>query len=188
AKTPWADPNQAYAAHAANWVIMRESGEGSAAAPIVTWRLPVLSVNVLSWCAAVNEQAIGVLDFQLSANDVFNIRLISTDEYGNFIRGAAGYPQLVVDLGADGQLGTADDVLVEGNPGAPISPAAVGAFRTGHAFIDDIAHNAVPGTTYLVNGVPTVVAADTDDAAGNAIGTDARGNKTAYDNEMLDAH
>ena len=44
--------------------------------------------------------------------------------------------------GADGISGTADDVLVEGNPAAPISLAK--RCRTGHAFLDDIAHNAVP--------------------------------------------
>ena len=39
---------------------------------------------------------------------------------------------------------TADDVLVEGNPAAPVSPAAVDALRTGHQFLIDIAHNASP--------------------------------------------
>ncbi len=44
--------------------------------------------------------------------------------------------------GPDGLPGTADDVLVEGNPAAPISLA--NAVRTGHPFLDDIAHFASP--------------------------------------------
>ena len=44
--------------------------------------------------------------------------------------------------GLDGIGGTADDVLVEGNPAAPISLA--NAVRTGRQFLIDIAHNAVP--------------------------------------------
>ena len=45
-------------------------------------------------------------------------------------------------MGPDGMLGTADDVLREGNPAAPVS--AQGVVLTGHAFLDDIAHAAVP--------------------------------------------
>ena len=41
-------------------------------------------------------------------------------------------------------LGTDDDVTVEGNPAAPVSPLAVGALRTGHMFLADIAHSANP--------------------------------------------
>ena len=49
----------------------------------------------------------------------------------------------MVGLGPDGKLGTADDVLREGNPACARS-APHGVVLTGHAFLDDIAHAAVP--------------------------------------------
>ena len=64
-----------------------------------------------------------MLGIDLTDADVGNIPLIAADQYGNFIPGANGYPQLVVGLGPDGQLGTADDVLLEGNPASPVSAA-----------------------------------------------------------------
>ncbi|UUZ74665.1 hypothetical protein LP414_20215 [Polaromonas sp. P1(28)-13] len=88
--------------------------------------------------------------------------LIAVDAYGNFIPGANGFAQLVVGLGADGLPGTADDVLLEGNPAAPISPAAVGAVRTGHMFLADIAHSANPFSPST--GLP--LTADADNVAG----------------------
>ena len=57
-----------------------------------------------------------MLGIELTDPDVGNIPLLAADPYGKFIRGANGLPQLVVGLGADGKLGTADDVCVEGNP------------------------------------------------------------------------
>ena len=92
----------------------------------------------------------------------------------------------MVSLGPDNKFGGGDDVFLEGNLANPISTA--GAVRTNHAFLDDIAHAAVP---VLVGGV---LQADTDNAVGykNADGTSgpvtSRGTQTAYDNEMLDAH
>ena len=66
--------------------------------------------------------------------------------YGEFVRGPNGFPQIVVGLGADGKFGGGDDVFVEGT--TPLHrvnpPARVGAFRTGHAFLGDIAHAAKP--------------------------------------------
>ena len=53
---------------------------------------------------------------------------------------------------------------------------------TGHAFLDDIAHSAVP---VVVGGV---LQADADTVAGNAVPVDQQGNNLQYDNELLDAH
>ena len=73
-----------------------------------------------------------------------------------------------MDAGADGVAGTADDVpSVEGNPARRSTPA--NAVRTGHAFLDDIAHNAAP---VIVGGV---LLADADSDVGNA----RRGRHTA---------
>lgn len=176
--TPWVDQNQTYGSHASKQVFMRQYEEGPDGKPIDTGYLLGHPDGMATW-ADVKLQAREMLGIELSDTDVGNIPLIVADEYGNFIPGAHGYPQLVVDLGDDGVFGTADDVLIEGNPGAPVSPTAVGAFRTGHAFIDDIAHNAVPTA-----GLP----ADDDDVAGNTIPMDMMGNNLAYDDELLDAH
>ncbi|TWH32175.1 MULTISPECIES: peroxidase family protein [unclassified Aminobacter] len=186
--TPWVDQNQTYSSHASKQVFMREYVGGPDGKPANTGYLLGHEHKGMATWADVKEQARTLLGIELSDEDVHNVPLIAADEYGNFIPGPSGYPQLVVGFGEDGIFGTADDELVEGNPDNPVSPTAVGAFRTGHAFIDDIAHNAVPGTVYYVNGQPVVVQADDDDEAGSLIGTDNRGNKTAYDDELLDAH
>ena len=83
--------------------------------------------------------------------------------------------------GADGIADTADDVLVEGNPLAPID--VTNAVRTGHQFLIDVAHNAVP-----VFDATGHLAPDADTIAGNAQPTDAFGNNLTYDDELLNAH
>ena len=107
--------------------------------------------------------------------------LLATDAYGNFIPGPNGFPQVVM-IGPDGLPGTADDVLVEGNPAAPISIA--NAVRTGHAFLDDIAHFAKPMGDHDGNPADAgqLLIADADGVAGNTPGLGF------YDNELLDAH
>ncbi|MFP3409384.1 hypothetical protein SB757_32725, partial [Pseudomonas sp. SIMBA_065] len=81
----------------------------------------------------------------------------------------------------DGIAGTADDQQVEGNPLAPLD--LTNAVRTGHQFLADIAHNAVP----VFSG--GVLAPDAVDVAGNAVPVNPQtGANLAYDNELLDAH
>ncbi|MBK1792876.1 hypothetical protein JHL21_00010 [Devosia sp. WQ 349] len=183
--TPWVDQNQTYGSHASKQVFLREYKlvDGN---PVETGYLLGHETGGLATWADVKQQARTILGIDLSDADVSSIPLIATDEYGNFIRGKDGYPQFVKGVGSDGILGTADDVLVQGNPQAPVS--TVGVARTAHAFIDDIAHNAVPGTTYFANGQAVVVTADNDTDVGNQLSIDTRGNKTAYDNELLEAH
>ena len=189
--TPWVDQNQTYGSHASKQVFMREYKlvDGK---PVATGHLLEGSKGGLATWADVKEQAKTILGIKLTDLDVGKIPLVAADAYGNFIPGANGFPQLVVGLGTDGILGTADDVLVEGNPGEPVDPSVVGAARTAHAFLDDIAHNAAPGGVYDHDGNPMTpmipISADADTVAGNNIGTDSRGNKVAYDNELLDAH
>jgi VCBS repeat-containing protein len=189
--TPWVDQNQTYGSHASKQVFMREYKliDGK---PVATGHLLEGSKGGLATWADVKEQAQTILGIKLTDLDVGKIPLVAADAYGNFIPGANGFPQLVVGLGTDGILGTADDVLIEGNPGEPVDPSVVGAARTAHAFLDDIAHNAAPGGVYDHDGnymTPMIpISADADATAGNNIGTDSRGNKVAYDNELLDAH
>ncbi|MCG7394811.1 heme peroxidase [Microvirga sp. ACRRW] len=192
--TPWVDQNQTYTSNSSHQLFLREyefsvdsNGDGVPDShPVSTGRLLTGDRGLATW-ADVKEQARTMLGINLTDADVTNIPLFVMDEYGEFVRGSNGYPQLVVSLGADGKFGGGDDVFREGNPANPISTA--GAVRTGHAFLDDIAHAAVP---VIVNGV---LQQDGDSAVGykNADGTagpvnPTRGTQLAYDNEMLDAH
>ena len=154
-----------------------------------------------------------MLGIKLTDFDVGNVPWLRTDQYGKFIPGANGYAQVIVGVGPDGKPNTADDIVVSGTA-AGIDLDAVGALRTGHAFLNDIAHHAVPGfvdTNH--NGVQDVgevlQTADTDiDANGNGVYdagdtlTDVNGDGSittadfyandhtglTYDNEMLDSH
>jgi len=94
----------------------------------------------------VKAQARDILGINLTDADFDNVPLLATDAYGNFIKGPNGFPQVVIRTGngPDGIAGTNDDttILVEGNPASPVDLA--NAVRTGHAFLNDIAHAAVP--------------------------------------------
>ncbi len=92
----------------------------------------------------VKAQARDLLGIELTDLDALNLPLLRTDAYGKFIPGANGFAQVILGAGADGILNTDDDVVAVGNPAAPIDTIAVGALRTGHAFLNDIAHSANP--------------------------------------------
>ncbi|MCS6627905.1 hypothetical protein N0B44_33890, partial [Roseibacterium beibuensis] len=184
--TPWVDQNQTYGSTASKQIFMREYIEGPGGTPIATGHLLEGSVGggLATW-ADIKAQARDMLGINLTDAHVGRIPLVASDPYGNFIPGENGYPQLVVGLGEDGQLGTGDDVLLEGDPAANGGlgvdiPAS--AILTAHAFLDDIAHAAGPVS------VGGVLQADADGAVGYAGGYDMRGNQTSYDNELLDAH
>ena len=183
--TPWVDQNQTYSSSASKQVFMREYIPGPDGKPVSSGLLLEGSNGGLATWADIKAQARAMLGIELTDLNVGNIPLIATDPYGNFIPGANGYPQLVAGMGADGQLGTADDVLLEGNPAAPVS--AQNVVLTGHAFLDDIAHAAAP---VVVGGV---LQADADSALGYANADGSPGPQgprgpTAYDNELLDRH
>jgi Ca2+-binding RTX toxin-like protein len=188
--TPFVDQNQTYSSHPSHQVFLREYQLNAAGRPLDTGRLIVnrdlgadgrfgtgddaVTGGMATW-AVVKAQARDILGIDLTDADVNNLPLLATDAYGNFIRGANGLVQVVMK-GADGIGGTADDVLVAGNRAAPISLA--NAVRTGHAFLDDIAHFAVPRSSSGVMLTP-----DADAVAG----VDDRLSGT-YDNELLNAH
>ena len=169
--------------------------------------------GIANW-AEVKAQAAEKLGLQLSDIDVLDVPKLMVDAYGNFIAGAHGFAQVFVKIQAvntDGSVaGTVpDEFIMEGVAGGlnlhalappaglPVLPDGqtyvVTTVGTGHAFLNDIAHNAVPGTTFDTDGNPatpgvSVVQADTDNIVGNSILTDFQGHKVAYDNELLDKH
>ncbi len=192
--TPFVDQNQTYSSHPSHQVFLR-SYMMTDVGPVATGRLITNrdlgadgkfgtaddhEIGGMATWKVVKAQARDLLGINLTDADVDDVPLLATDAYGNFIKGPHGYP-MVVMKGADGIAGTADDQQVEGNPLAPIS--LVNAVRTGHAFLADIAHNAVP----VFSG--GVLAPDADNAAGNALPVNPQtGANLNYDNELLDAH
>lgn len=215
--TPWVDQNQTYTSDASHQVFLREyvlsvdsDGDGTMDSnPLATGHLLDGARGLATW-ADVKEQAREMLGIDLTDLDVSAVPELRVDPYGEFIRGENGLPQILAAFDPAG-----NPIYIEGNRDQPVNPSAiqlpvgtqimgtagaititagmtVSAVRTGHAFLDDIAHSAVPGTTYDDDNDPTtppvLVEADEDEVAGTEIGTDARGNKVAYDNELLDAH
>ncbi|EDL47730.1 peroxidase family protein [Erythrobacter sp. SD-21] len=195
--TPFVDQNQTYGSHASKQVFMREYELVNGRPEATGHLLEGVNGGLATW-ADVKAQALDVLGIVLSDADVLALPLIRSDPYGNFIPDENGYPQVVVGIGADGIPNTADDVVVSGSPTNPVhlltgmageippegvpEGMAVIPVRTAHAFLDDIAHNAVP---VFDEGN---LAADADTDTGNAVATGTRGENLEYDNELLDRH
>jgi Ca2+-binding RTX toxin-like protein len=197
--TPFVDQNQTYTSHPSHQVFLRAYAIGPDGRPHDTGKLienrnlgpdghfgtaDDTPIGGMATWAVVKQQARDILGINLTDRDFDNVPLLATDAYGNFIRGAHGLPQVVmVTPGADGIFGTADDssTLVEGNRAAPID--LTHAARTGHQFLIDVAHNAVP-----VFNAAGVLQPDADTLTGNAQPTDAAGNNLTYDDELLNAH
>ena len=103
--------------------------------------------------------------------------LLATDPYGRFLRGPNGFPQIV---------SPARPRPGRGQPSANGDHGVTGArdaVRTGHAFLDDIAHHAVPsGTTTATRRRRRPLAPDADP------GTTDDHDPATYDDEMLGAH
>ncbi|MDB5537746.1 MAG: hypothetical protein JWQ65_2621, partial [Devosia sp.] len=173
--TPFVDQNQTYTSHSSHQVFLRQYAVGPDGKPHATGNLieggGAEPGGMATW-GEVKEQA-EMLGILLTDQDVGNVPLLRTDQYGNFIPNAAGYAQVVVGIGADGIPNTADDLVISGTPAAPVS--LVGALRIDHAFLADIAHNAVP------SGL-----ADGDIEVG--LGNNSPNATPGYDNELLDAH
>jgi Ca2+-binding RTX toxin-like protein len=123
--TPFVDQNQTYTSHPSHQVFLREYDTAGDA----TGRLLDGADGGLATWADVKAQAQLVLGVQLADLDVHNVPLLRTDPYGNVVRGANGLAQYATATG-----------FVAANGG----PIPTTALRTGHAFLDDIAHAAAP--------------------------------------------
>ena len=181
--TPWVDQNQTYTSHPSHQVFLREYALSATGKPVQTGKVldggfcaprPTLTpgdniCNIANW-SEVKAQARTLLGIQLVDADVFDVPLIITDPYGHFRPGPNGFP-LMVRRG---------NILVEGNPAANAGlgvPVPADALRTGHAFLNDIAHNAVPAPGL----VPDADTTTTDFRTGvQPPGT--------YDDELLGLH
>ena len=139
--TSWVDQNQTYTSHPSHQAFLREYVlvNGS---PVATGKLLEGATGSLATWADIKEQARDILGIELNDFDIHNVPLLATDQYGQLILSAANPPahegraQLVTATG-----------LMEGVPGAgAIATIANGAIGTNHAFLNDIAHHAAPGT------------------------------------------
>jgi Ca2+-binding RTX toxin-like protein len=182
--TSFVDQNQTYTSHPSHQVFLRQYVLNGDGVPVATGQL-IEGVNggMATW-ADVKTQARNILGIDLTDFHVGNLPLLATDAYGNFIpHPVTGFPQVV--------MAGPPQTLASGTPAAPLSlfnlvadgadadtlPDVVHlAVRTGHAFLADIAHNAVP--TGLADG-------DLEIGLGNPDQTPTDGQ---YDNELLDAH
>jgi Ca2+-binding RTX toxin-like protein len=160
--TPWVDQNQTYTSHPSHQVFLRQYSLNTAGRPVQTG-----SVLDGGFCATrtsgitgdqicdignwseVKAQAARMLGIQLVDQDVLNVPLIVTDPYGHFKPGPNGFARMV----------RPGNVLVEGNPAANGGLGVLvpeDAFRTGHAFLNDIAHNAVPAPGLVPDADATI--------------------------------
>jgi Ca2+-binding RTX toxin-like protein len=174
--TPFVDQNQTYTSNPSHQVFLREyvlvdlPDDGiDGPVPVNTGRLLEGADGGLATWADIKQQARTILGINLTDADVANVPGLLTDPYGNFIPGANGFPQLVTSSGV-----IEGDPTANGGLGVTI-PANAG--RTGHAFLDDIAHSANPR-----DSSGALLAADADDTVGDD------GVPATYDDELLDAH
>src|SRR6056297_1605366 len=187
--TPWVDQNQTYTSHPSHQVFLREYDIDANGNPVSNGYLLHGQTGGMSTWGDVKAQAATKLGIQLNDSDVFDGPLLATDPYGNFIPGANGLPQLVVPNPAYVEGGTEPlHILVEGDLTNPVDASQ--AVRNGHAFLEEIAHNAVPGTFVVdrMTGETAVKEPDADTETGNAIIPNDFGQNATYDNELLDRH
>ena len=162
--SPFVDQNQTYSSHPSHQVFLRAYRLDANGHPVATGKLITNrdlgadgkfgtaddhEIGGMATWQVVKAQARDILGINLTDANVFDVPLLATDDYGNFIKGAHGMP-LVMMKGADGLADTTDDVLVEGNRAAPISLA--NAVATGHQFLIDIAHSADPSGGLVADG------------------------------------
>ncbi len=200
--SPFVDQNQTYTSHPSHQIFLREYVENATAgltdnqgnpipigAPVATGKLIEGPGGGMATWGDVKSQAADLLGIELTDAEAIDIPLFAVDQYGEFIRGASGLPQYVLER-PDG-VGGIETTLIEGNLADPVSiaeaeAAAGGGFEvvnTKFQFLLDIAHNAAPVFDAAGNLVP-----DGDTDVGNPVTTDSMGNNLEYDNELLDAH
>ena len=127
--SPFVDQNQTYSSHPSHQVFLRAYKLDANGHPVATGKLITNrdlgadgkfgtaddhEIGGMATWQVVKAQARDILGINLTDANVFDVPLLATDDYGNFIKGAHGLP-MVMMKGADGIADTADDVLVEGN-------------------------------------------------------------------------
>ena len=156
-----------------------------------------------------------MLGLKLNDFDVHDVPVLRADEYGKFIPGTNGYAQVgvsvaVVNATTGAPISLVGNLFLEGKdggldlanlttadlPGSFVLPVLgpneaikIVTIGTGHAFLNDIAHHAAPGTFDHDNNPATPKIKQTEDmdlGPEGLVGDDHVAG--TYDNEMLDAH
>jgi Ca2+-binding RTX toxin-like protein len=176
--TPWIDLNQVYTSNPSHQVFLREY--------VMVGGKPMATGEMLeganggppTW-ADIKAQAKNLLGIELKDLNVHSVPLLVTDLYGEFVRGPNGLPLMVTANGP-----------VEGNLQTPLN--AQTSLTAGRAFLNDIAHNAVPSAPVDHDRnpatAPVAVLPDADNVAGNPIIPNMFGINVTYDDELLNAH
>ena len=176
--SPFIDLSQSYGSHASHTVFVREYDDNGQ----VTGAL-VSGVNggMATWKdIKLNAEKIGIT---LHDKDVLDIPLVRLNADGSTYFDGNGEAWLVARHTVTGEVQFVQDT--------DITDANLVLQTIGHAFLDDIAHSAVPG---MVDddrnpGTPSIeITADTDSDVGNPQARNQMGVVTTYDNELLDAH
>ncbi len=156
--TPYVDQQQTYGSTPSQHIFLREYALDLSGKPVSTGQMNEGVAGGMSTWADLKAQAATLLGIQLIDEDVLAIPMIASDPYGRFVPGPNGYPQIVLD---NGTLLEGDPLAVvdPDGPGGPLpagqgipvpkglAPGAGNGVMTGHAFLFDIAHHAVPGGT-----------------------------------------
>jgi len=175
--TPWVDQSQTYTSHSSHQVFLREYANNADGKPMATGKMIEGAPGGMATWAGVKQQAAELLGVELVDADVLNIPMVAADEYGRFLRGPdRGLPQIVTAGG-----------LVEGDTADPVA-VPEDAKRIDVAFLDDIAHYAVPKPAQPAQGPTPAKPALTPDEDTAITGADGRQDAGTYDDEMLDTH
>jgi Ca2+-binding RTX toxin-like protein len=162
--TPWVDQNQTYTSHPSKQVFLREYDFRSGAPKSTGKLLGGVDGNIANW-AETKAQA-HLMGIDLRDSDITEVPLIVTDEFGRFLPGPNGNPQMVRD---------SDGAFIEGT--AASANNTDGIRKTNQAFLDDINPYAFPYPG---------AAADADNVITNQDPNSTP--PSTYDNELLDAH
>jgi Ca2+-binding RTX toxin-like protein len=172
--TPFVDQNQTYTSHASHQAFLREYErrfEPSEGHDVTVSTGKLLDGNVASgkglatW-ADVKAHATSMLGITLNDHDIHKVPELAVDPYGNIKVGENGYAQIYVKVvETDGTITRESTILIEGRDGgldihnmtaadlpagfvplAGVTATTLSPVYTIHAFLDDIAHHAAPGS------------------------------------------
>ena len=213
--TPFVDQNQTYTSSASHQVFLREYKFTVDSADVDTVAdshakntgrmLDGVNGGIANW-GEVKLQAAEKLGLRLNDLDVLDVPKLEVDAYGNFVAGPNGFAQVHVTVRIVDALGNPvstllGEFLMEGTaagldlhdlpqpgnlPPLPAGQSYVASIvGTGHAFLNDIAHDAAP---VAIGGVLQPDANGVVNPAGTILPNDGQGHNFVYDDEMLDSH
>ena len=194
--TPFVDQNQTYTSHPSHQVFLRAYMLDADGHPLATGKLITNATwaptairhrrrrrigGMATW-GDVKAQARDILGINLTDADVFDVPLLATDAYGNFIKGAHGLPQVVIDAAPTASPNTDGRRPGRRQPRRPDQPGPTRS-RTGHQFLDRHRAQCRAG---LDRRRPRSRHRHRSPAMPTA--RSHAGRQHRYDNELLDAH